>query len=926
MPDFILFAAAPAPLDCLVMARSWRRSLFVWALIFSVARLCAADPSENRAYRVAEKAFQIQSWEFAAKQFGEFVEKYPQSPQAPEAILFQAKARYQLNQFEEAMELLSTNRSKAGMWADEYLYWLAQTQVRLTNLVAAADAFAELIKGFPDSPRRLEATVAEAAAIARLTQWPRVTALLEDPEGVFQQAAKSEPANEFVFRGYLLLGDAQLATDNLNGVQTTLELMPPQTLNRELRWQREYLQCRLQLAAGQTESALETASNLVALAGGSVPAQSKTNAAAQPEAGDYDTGVSAASLLSKSWSFLASILEATNRFDDAIAAYRNNLVTNAPVDEQRHALFKIAELYLAQNQYALATKTLEAYLDQHPDSGAADMALLTTGELQLKQHELAGKTSADNPAPGAVATNLIEEARSRFDRLLTAFQKSPLAGKALLDEGWCFWIEGKYAPSEELFRSAAQQLPFSQDQAVARFKWGDAQFMVSDYAGAVTNYDFVATHYSSLPGLNPWLPELALYQTVRAALSNDVTAATRAMRRIMDSYPNGFAGPHCLLLLGQGLAQRGDAAGARELFADFEKAYPTNSLLPEVRLAVARSYEREDKWDAAVSEYRDWISRFTNHAELPRAEFYLARDDFMAGRATNAFVLFTNFIARFPTNELAQQAQWWIADYHFGQGRFHDAEINYQWIYQNTNWPLSELTYQAQMKAGWAAMASYGYKDAFGYFTNLAANPACPLDLRIQATYDAGAASMSRTDSDATNRFQEAISWFGTIPQSYPTNPLAPLALGMIGNCYLQLADTDHPKFYENAANAYQQVITNSPPASVAARSQAMVGLGLVAEGLAKLKSGAAQTALLNQALEDYLRVFFYENNVRDGEHADLFWLKKAGLEAGRVAETLQQWQEVIIIYQELEEWLPQMRLTLEKKILNAQKNLAREK
>ena len=287
---------------------------------------------------------------------------------------------------------------------------------------------------------------------------------------------------------------------------------------------------------------------------------------------------------------------------------------------------------------------------------------------------------------------------------------------------------------------------------------------------------------------------------------------------------------------------------------------------------------------------------------------------------TNALVLFTNLIGRFPTNELAQQAQWWIADYYFGQEKFHDAETYYQWIFKNPKWPVCQLTYEAQIRAGTSAMLSYGYKDACGYFADLASNSACPTDLRIQATLAAGDAFMARTDLDLTNRLTEAIAWYSTIPQSYPSNSLSAPALGQIGNCYLQLYD------YERASNAFQRV-TLSPLADVPARSQATVGLGLVAEGLAaklKLEDDQRRTTLMKQALACYEDVLF-QKMLRDGEQADAFWVKKAGQEAGRVAESLQQWQHAILIWQKLQEWLPQLRPSLDKKILNAQKNL-REK
>jgi TolA-binding protein len=211
----------------------------------------------------------------------------------------------------------------------------------------------------------------------------------------------------------------------------------------------------------------------------------------------------------------------------------------------------------------------------------------------------------------------------------------------------------------------------------------------------------------------------ALYQSVRAALDNgDVDSATGALTNLLAWYPNGFAGPSALLLTGQGLAQQKDAAGARKLFALFEERYPSHPLVPELRLAIARTFEQEGNWDAAISNYSNWAGTFTNNDRIPQAKFSLAWANYMAGRETNAFMLFTNFIAQYPANELAAQAQWWLGDFYFRQQDYLSAEKNYQAMYQNTNWPVSQLTYEAKMMAGCAAMARSKYKDAISYFTN----------------------------------------------------------------------------------------------------------------------------------------------------------------------------------------------------------------
>ena len=926
--DFTLFGEAPIRLQWRRMVRL-RRCLFFALTLFSGSAAFAESSAEIRAYSIATNALYIKSWDYADKKFGEFVQKFSKSPRVPEAILFQAEARYRLGRYADVMELLSRTQNKAGMWEDEYLYWMAQTCCRSTNYETAVDLFGALIKNFPNSPRRLEVSLAEATALSRLGEWRRATQVLQATNGVFQRAAAANPTNLFVVRGYLLLGEGQLAQKYFVDAEATLDGLSRRTLDRESSWRREYLRCRLLLAKGLAEDALEQTTQLLALAGVPIHPPLTTNSVALPANASPQEMPEPAGMLAESWSFRATVLEQLGHLDDAVAAYEKNLIPTAPVDQQRRALLKIAQLDLARTNSAGAVETLEKYLNEHPHDGAADMALLAMGELQLSQYVaetgVEGATRLQ-PAVGS-GTNGVQRALDRFNALLGTFPGSPLAGKALLDKGWCFWLTGNMAQSDLAFRLAAGRLPFSEDQAVARFKWADAQFMEKDYAGAIANYNLVVDDYASLADVKDRLFELALYQTVRAALAaDDLGAATNALRRILDWYPNGFAGTRGLLLVGQSLAQRQDPAGARELFARFEERYPTNALLPEIKMAEARTYEQEQNWSAAIDRYAGWIARFTNHTELPQVEFCRAWDNYMAGRDTNAAVLFGRFVARFPTHKLAPRAQWWIGDYYFGQGDFLNAEKNYQLVYtQFTNWPSSELAYYAQMRAGLTAMARLSYKNAINYFTNLTSNPNCPPELTVQALFAYGDAEIN-LDSDETNRqthLNEAIRIFKQIPQIVSTNQFAALAWGRIGNGYLQWAALD-PAKYVDASNAYQQVI-EAPAASVTARSQARVGLGRVAEGLADLKSGAEPAALYREALGDYLDVFL-QQDLPGGEQADLFWVKEAGYKAAHVAEVLQDWPQAIQIYGKMQDLLPQLRLALETKMLKAQKNLELEK
>jgi hypothetical protein len=127
---------------------------------------------------------------------------------------------------------------------------------------------------------------------------------------------------------------------------------------------------------------------------------------------------------------------------------------------------------------------------------------------------------------------------------------------------------------------------------------------------------------------------------------------------------------------------------------------------------------------------------------------------------------------------------------------------------------------------------------------------------------------------------------------------------------------------YEAASNAFQKVIL-LPAASVAARSQALCGLGLIAEKLADTSSGDERKALLLRARDCYLDVAL-EKNIHEGETADDFWLKESGFRALRLLESMpgssaQDPGTIVNFCRKLQQLLPVLNARLEVIINRAQ-------
>jgi len=872
------------------MALRWQWLFILLVLSTGGERSFAATTREDRAYAAAVSAFQDGMWNRAETELAQFIQKYPKSDRMAEAVMLQAEAEFKQGKLQQAITLLATRKADAGNLADEYTYWIGEAQYQGGDFPAAAETFIALTRNFSESSLRLRAVVEAAAALAQTNRWPQVVSLLEETNSVFQRAVRMDLANELVARGQLLLAQAKFAQKDFAGAAAVLESLNPQTLKPQLDWQRAYLLHQIRLAAGDANAALAVTTNLVQIA-----------------VSEKDDVLQAEGLALR-----AQVLEQLGQPSAAMAAYGEILKLNAPLERQRQAILKMADLAITLDRFSDAEDSLRIFLAQFPASAAANVALLTLGELPLKDY--LAQLAATNHL--AEATNLLPSAQACFDQLTN----SPLAGKAYLDRGWCLWLAGKTNASETLdaFRGAAQRLPPSEDLAEAHFKIGDAMFAQTNYAGAVKYYTAVVEDSAGIPAVAQTLGDRALYQMLRANLElKDVAGASNAMARILKLYPASNLADNSILLVAEGLVDSRQHAAARAICRKFEETVPNSPLRPQVELAVARTYEQEQNWPAAIAQYESWRNDFpTNTLLLPQVDYAFARANFQAGNETNAFVLFTNFVAQFPTNDLAPLAQWWVADHYFRLGGYMAAERNYKMLYQNTNWqglPLvyTNLAYQARMMAGRAAMSLPSYKDAKDHFTSLTSDTNCPPVLVAPALFEYGSVLMLEDSPDTNNplaNFQLATNVFSQICERYPTNELNAQAWIAIGKCDLQLTN------YDGATNAYAQVF-NSPNADIAARSQAQIGFGLTLEKKAALATGTNQTALLHLALDSYLNVFdtSFGKNLRDGEMADSFWVNKAGLQALPLVEALGV-ADLGKFFDHLETLFPQLKDSLEKK------------
>ncbi|MCS7089803.1 MAG: tetratricopeptide repeat protein [Verrucomicrobiota bacterium] len=871
---------------CLALALSW------------LGCLNSPAQSEEDDFLAAARAFEDELWERAERELAAFHHRYPDSPRRPLAVLLWAQALCRLGRPDEAVSLLETESKRAGTVADAFLFWRAEAEQQRGRFQAAASALRELLERFPDSNLRLEAAVNEAAAYAGMGLWQEAADRLGRTNGIFQQLARevTDSKSETVARGFLLWAEALWHLGQPESALGILADLRSRRLPGLLSFRRQSLEIRCLTELKRVHEALQASSNLVSLAATlGTPAWEARSRLVQ-----------------------AFVLEAADDPNGALSLYSRNLAPQVPTDLQRESILKLSHLALAHGRFGEASQALETFLQTVTNSPVADLAHLALAELAMEQFLQAVRTGA-SVAP----TQLLTRARQRLELIIGRFPDSPHRPRAELNRGWCLWLTGQWEEARGAFEEAALRLPPGPDRATALFKLGDIAFRMGRMAEAVSLYQAVVQLATESHAVRTQLCEPALYQMVRLAVElGDPAMAQEAVDRIVADFPDGFQTEAALTLQAQGLTRLGRPAAAREILLRILQRFPNTDRRAELQLAIARTYEFEGNWAAAVGCYRQWLREFPDHASAADVEFSLAWTMYRIGEETAAFAAFTNFLARYPNHSLTAQAQWWLADHHYrlGPAGYVEAERQYQLL--AARYPSHPLAYEARMMAGRVAMARQAWGDAIGYFTNLTADLDCPVPLKIQALFAYGDAMRRLLPADTNApwvNFEEAAKIFAKILEFNPTNTAAARAWGEIGECYLQLASRD-PNFLAVASNAFFQAFS-LPGADVSTRSQAWIGLGLVQERKASYATEPVRQQGLREAMNRYVDVF-YGRHLRAGEEPDLFWTRRAGLEAVRVAEALQEWRQALRLYERIRDWLPALRPVVEKRLERVRERL----
>lgn len=872
----------------------------------------ATADAARQSFDIARKFLEDGFFQRAAEAFHTFVEEHPDAQRTPLAVLLEAQAHFRMGNYRAVRRLLWNHLWQAGKWADEYYYWQGEAYFRLGQFKQAAQRYHWLTEHFPDSRLAFEAAYNEALAHHRLGSYREVIRLLQDPEEPFLKIGTSSDDTEFLIRGRLLLAEAYWSIQRYRLALATLNGIGHQGLSPKQEWEATYLRSRVQLAQHNEEKAVALAEKLLQKA----------------------QAIERRGLEEEALALQGTIFKRFGHTDKAISAYAILTTQATDTTHRRHALISLVDLRLRQGKISNAAKTLDRFLrgkskgSKGSDKSKAaftDLLHLALGELYLRQYY-------QSHPPSKRDRSLVTKAESEFEHYLDELGGTQLAGKAHLGLGWCRWERGEYQKSQAAFAAAVKDLGPSTPKAIARVKLADTLFLEGQFDEAISQYDSVTGTDSKFIASYP-AEDRAIHQIIRAQLAaGDVGAAGRRAKRALNIASDSDYNDDNLLLVAQAWNRKDRPKQARNWLQKLLDLFSKSQLTPEAEVALARSYVESGNWERAIEQYDAWVEDYPEHSLLPRVRFDRAWVYYQSGKPSQALKLFQAFLHDYPDHSQSPKAQFWIADYHLRNGHNEQAEAGFQRLYQNTNWPPSEIKHRARLMAGKAAVARQGYNDAMDYFRWLVKNgppknPQSNISTNLVAkAYFALGDTLVKAPPEGGSRnkltgYEEAILAFQGIRRNFPDHRLVASALTRIGDCHLQLASKT-PSRYKQAIRNYRKALSFSS-ADITTRSHAEVGLGQALEKQAtQTRKGKAKQQQIKEARDHYLNVFYGANLAKD-EKGSPFWVHKSGLEAARVSRKLKMWSQAASVYRRMIKLFPNNEATLRNRLAEIEKQLA---
>lgn len=484
----------------------------------------------------------------------------------------------------------------------------------------------------------------------------------------------------------------------------------------------------------------------------------------------------ASKILGRVYFFLGEANFYTNRYEDAVEAYRTAEASSSDAGQLALARLGRGWSYLKLKKYDDAQKIFSDFRQEglSPAVLLAKAVLATAvGEdaqaLGLFDAVIAGDKTGEYASAAYVGKAEIHYVLSRYDEAIVAYRAAldklkmassiyeenmyELRDKIYYGLAWAHLQIGDFRPAQEAFQKIILQSADKMVRLSALCQLGDTYQDAGDYGRAAATYqDFLIKYPDSI------YADYVQYQLGIAWIKMDkLESAVLAFRKLL-------------------------------------KEYPGSKLVDDINYFLGAAYFQKGQFPAAEEQLENFLGDFKDSPYRPQALFLLGETRSNLGDHRGAALAFEILLRECADDDgLTQKAEYEAAHAYLKLGQHGYAQKRLADFV--TRYPRSPLTPDVIFWLGQSGLEQKNYAQAKGYFEKLIRN--YPDDDRVGEAYlNLGIASLEEGDADAALKYFKLASSLGQ-------EGLSAKALFFSADAYLAKQDFEKAlEFYRQAASA----------------------------------------------------------------------------------------------------------------------------
>lgn len=712
-----------------------------------------APPDETAAIEAVGRMIQDQIFPVAEIKASAFLASFPKSQSAPLVRHWLAEAQHRQGRHTDALATLAplvkdSRRQKPG---PETLRIAAECYADLGRFAEAEPLYRDLLTLNPDYARSPEARLGLAWTLLNLG---------------------GEKAKEG---------------------ETILDVIARNPDSPELAQNARLVHARWQVRAGRPTEAAQTLTDLLV---------------SQPSA--------PARLEAHFW--LGEILLAAGDYPKALGHFEQITSEVGPVraDLLMFASLRRGECALATGDAAKALESLEKVLV----GGTEEAARLTAARKMIEAAAKAGslrdtlsrlRRTADEEtdahvagpcllaiAEAELASGQHEAAITTWNAIAKRFPNTSWASAALSRAGETIAARGDPDRGLALLRAAAEQSPEPSLAAECQFRAAGLLFALGRWTDAHDEFIAIAGKPEAAA-----LHEKALFNAMLClSRQGKVEPLVALYGQFAKRFPQSLLRETAIAEQGRLESLLGNESKARARWQQILDAFPDSPRRHVLLFEVAKSLMREGKFEEALDQFEDLVSRYPNGSHIAEAHFLklACRRQLGADSPDASIAALKDLLQKFPDAPVAGDILFRIGEAYFTAEDFANAQTWFTRLARNAQ--KHDLADDALYFAGLAALRRDDPGPAIALFEELAKeHPKSPRlgearvgqghSLRLQA------------------KFEEALAVYAAVAAITPPPPTEVLAMAQIGeaDCHYRLASSD-PKRYARAAAIYEEVLS----------------------------------------------------------------------------------------------------------------------